>query len=55
MSDCPFCGDRCIARDKLEVVFVCLECLVEWPAGRPGDLRQYGFSPMSKMAVVHSG
>tara|TARA_R110000822_G_scaffold31885_5_gene91972 strand:- start:670 stop:837 length:168 start_codon:yes stop_codon:yes gene_type:complete len=55
MSDCPFCGRECFASDNMGVVFVCFECLVEWPAGHLGELVQHGSSPMSKMAVVHDG
>ena len=55
MSACPFCGRECFASDNMGVVFVCFECLIEWPSGCIGELRQHGFSPMSKLAVVHSG
>ena len=53
MSACPFCGRECFASDNMGVVFVCFECLVEWPSGHLGGLRQHGFSPMSKLAVTY--
>ena len=52
MSVCPFCGRECFASDNMGVVFVCFECLVEWPSGCIGELRQHGFSPMSKLDVT---